>query len=152
MDAQDAFRDEDGLPFRDEEAAYRYVERHAWPNGPVCPRCGASRRVGKLTGASTRLGTYKCYECRKPFTVKLGTLFEASHVPLHQWLKAIFLMSSSNPQVGFRQLHRVLEVSLKTAMFIAVRIQKAQESTARKQGAADERAADWRSSCHEHER
>jgi transposase-like protein len=69
MDAQQA------LQFRDEAEAYRYVEHQVWPDGPVCPKCG-SARVGKMAGASTRFGTYKCYRCRKPFTVKIGTLFD----------------------------------------------------------------------------
>ena len=69
--------------FHDEQAAYDWVEARVWPQGRVCPHCGVVNRSGKLAGKSTRIGTYKCYECRKPFTVKIGTIFEASHVKLH---------------------------------------------------------------------
>ena len=121
MDARKA------LQFRDEAEAYRCVERQVWPDGPVCPKCG-SARVGKIAGASTRFGTYKCYRCRKPFTVKIGTLFESSYVPMHKWLRAIYLLSSSRRGVGSNQLCRILEVSPKTAVFMAERIAKAAQT------------------------
>jgi transposase-like protein len=79
-----------------------------------------------MTGASTRFGTYKCYRCRKPFTVKIGTLFESSHVPMHKWLRAIYLLSSSRKRVASHELGQILEVSSKTAVFMAERIAKAQ--------------------------
>jgi transposase-like protein len=119
MDARQA------LQFRDEAEAYRYVERYFWPDGPECPRCGSCARVGKMTGASTRVGTYKCYSCRKPFTVKIGTLFESSHVPMHKWLRAIYLLSSGRRRVAPNDLHRILEVSPKTAVFMEQRIARA---------------------------
>jgi transposase-like protein len=81
-----------------------------------------------MAGASTRFGTYKCYRCRKPFTVKIGTLFESSHVPMHKWLRAIYLLSSSRRGVGSNQLCRILEVSPKTAVFMAERIAKAAQT------------------------
>jgi len=90
----------DEARFRDERAAYAYVESQVWPNGRVCPHCGVFDRSGPLKGKSTRIGVYKCYACRKPFTVKVGTIFESSHVPLHIWLQAIHLMCSSN--TGFQ--------------------------------------------------
>jgi transposase-like protein len=122
MDAREA------LQFRDEAEAYRYVERYVWPHGPVCPKCGSSARVGRMAGASTRFGTYKCYRCRKPFTVKIGTLFESSHVPMHKWLRAIYLLTSSRQGVAPHQLCRILEVSPKTAVFMAERIDRAAQS------------------------
>jgi len=79
----------------------------------------------KLKGASTRPGTYKCRACRKPFTVKVGTIFEASHVPMHLWLQAIHLMCSSKKGISSNQLHRTLEVTLKTAWFMSHRIREA---------------------------
>ena len=85
----------DAKHFHDEKAAFDYVEARIWPNGPICPHCGGVERIGKLKGKSTRLGVHKCYQCRKPFTVKVGTIFESSHVPLRHWLLAIFLMASS---------------------------------------------------------
>jgi hypothetical protein len=78
-----------------------------------------------MQGKSTRIGTYKCYQCRKPFTVKVGTIFEASHVPMRHWLQAIFLMSSSKKGISSNQLHRTLGCTLKTAWFISHRIREA---------------------------
>lgn len=111
--------------FHDEAAAYAWVETRVWPNGPFCPHCGEKNRIGKLKGKSTRIGVHKCYGCRKPFTVKVGTVFEASHVPLHVWLQAIFLLSSSKKGISANQLHRTLDVTLKTAWFMAHRIREA---------------------------
>jgi len=115
--------------FHDEEAAYAFVEAHVWPQGRVCPHCGTVGESGALKGASTRVGVYKCYACRKPFTVKVGTIFESSHVKLHLWLQAIFLISSSKKGFSANQLHRTLGVTLKTAWFMAHRIREAMRST-----------------------
>ncbi|TIU43150.1 MAG: IS1595 family transposase, partial [Mesorhizobium sp.] len=92
--------------FHDEAEAYKFVEARLWPNGPVCPHCGGFERISKMEGKSTRIGTYKCYQCRKPFTVKIGTIFEASHVKLNHWLQAIFLIASSKKGISSNQLHR----------------------------------------------
>lgn len=112
-------------PFHDEEAAYKWVEARVWPNGPTCPHCGGVERISKMQGKSTRIGTYKCYQCRKPFTVKVGTVFESSHVPMNLWLQAMALMSSSKKGVSSNQLHRILGVSLKTAWFMSHRLREA---------------------------
>jgi len=114
--------------FHDEEAAYAFVEARVWPNGPVCPKCGGGDRIGKMQGKSTRIGTYKCYACRKPFTVKVGTIFESSHVELHIWLQAIYLIASSKKGISSNQLHRTLGVTLKTAWFMSHRIREAMRS------------------------
>jgi transposase-like protein len=114
--------------FHDEDAAYAYVEARLWPNGATCPKCGERERVGKLTGKSTRAGVYKCYQCRKPFTVKIGTIFEASHVPMNIWLQAMFLMAGSKKGFSSNQLHRTLGVTLKTAWFMSHRIREAMRS------------------------
>ena len=111
--------------FHDEEAAYEYVEAHIWADGPVCPHCGESKRVNKLKGKSTRIGVHKCYACRKPFTVKIGTVFEHSRVKMHLWLQCIYLMSSSKKGISTQQLHRTLGVTLKTAWFMSHRIREA---------------------------
>ena len=111
--------------FHDEEAAYEYVEAHIWADGPVCPHCGESKRVNKLKGKSTRIGVHKCYSCRKPFTVKIGTVFEHSRVKMHLWLQCIYLMSSSKKGISTQQLHRTLGVTLKTAWFMSHRIREA---------------------------
>jgi transposase-like protein len=108
-----------------EEAAYAYVEARVWPEGPVCPHCGGYDRIGKLEGKSTRIGVYKCYQCRKPFTVKVGTIFESSHVALHLWLQAMYLICASKKGISSNQLHRTLGVTLKTAWFMSHRIREA---------------------------
>jgi transposase-like protein len=114
--------------YHDEEAAYAYVEARVWPEGPVCPHCGGFERIGKMGGKSTRVGTYKCYQCRKPFTVKIGTIFEASHVQLHIWLQAMYLIAGSKKGISSNQLHRTLGVTLKTAWFMSHRIREAMNS------------------------
>jgi transposase-like protein len=113
--------------FHDEAAAFKFVEDRVWPKGPVCPRCGAMERIGKLEGKSTRMGVYKCYECRKPFTVRVGTIFEDSHIELKLWLQAIFLIASSKKGISSNQLHRVLGVTLKSAWFLSHRIRLAMD-------------------------
>ena len=111
--------------FHNEEAAYAFVEARIWPEGPVCPKCGSKERIGKMGGKSTRIGTYKCYACRKPFTVKIGTIFEDSHVPMRLWLQAIYLLAASKKGISSHQLHRTLGVTLKTAWFMGHRIREA---------------------------
>lgn len=113
--------------FHDERAAYAYVEARIWPNGPICPHCGNTdkARITKLAGESTRIGVHKCKECRKPFTVKVGTVFESSHVALRLWLQAIHLLCSSKKGISSNQLHRTLGVTLKTAWFMSHRIREA---------------------------
>src|SRR6202521_5576870 len=112
-------------PLQDEAEAYAFVEARVWPNGPICPHCGGIDRIGKMGGKSTRIGTYKCYDCRKPFTVKVGTVFEASHVPMRLWLQAMVLLCSSKKGISSNQLHRTLGVTLKTAWFMSHRIREA---------------------------
>jgi len=116
--------------FHNEEAAYAFVEAHVWPEERICPHCGSIDRSGKLAGKSTRVGVYKCYDCRKPFTVKVGTIFEASHVALHQWLQAMFLICSSKKGISSNQLHRTLGCTLKTAWFLSHRIREAMKESA----------------------
>src|SRR4051794_35593508 len=111
--------------FHNEEAAYAFVEARLWPQGHVCPHCGGVERISKMGGKSTRIGAYKCYACRKPFTVKVGTIFESSHVPMRLWLQAIFLIASSKKGISANQLHRTLGCTLKTAWFIGHRIREA---------------------------
>lgn len=111
--------------FHDEKAAYAFVEARVWAGGRTCPHCGVVDKSGKLQGKSTRIGVYKCYACRKPFTVKVGTIFEDSKVKLHLWLQAIFLIASSKKGISANQLHRTLGVTLKTAWFMGHRIREA---------------------------
>lgn len=111
--------------FHDEAAAYEFLEARVWPKGPVCPHCGGMDRISKMQGKSTRIGAYKCYHCRSKFTVKVGTVFESSHVKLHIWLQAVALLTSSKKGISANQLHRTLGVTLKTAWFIGHRIREA---------------------------
>ena len=92
---------------------------------PVCPHCGSKERINKMNGKATRIGLYKCYACRKQFTVKIGTIFEDSHVPMRLWLQAIYLLSASKKGFSAHQLHRTLGVTLKTAWFMGHRIREA---------------------------
>ncbi len=121
----------DAKHFRDEAAAYKWVEARVWPNGRVCPHCGSVDDSGPLKGKSTRIGVYKCYakECRKPFTVKVGTIFESSHIKLHIWLQAMFLIASSKKGISSNQLHRTLGITLKSAWFLSHRIRLAMKET-----------------------
>ena len=111
--------------FHDEAAAFAHVEAKLWPNGPNCPHCGSTERLNKLLGKATRPGLWKCYACRKQFTVRIGTVFESSHVPLHIWLQAIYLLCSSKKGISTRQLQRTLGGSMKTAWFLGHRIREA---------------------------
>lgn len=111
--------------FHDEDAAFAYVEQRVWPDGPVCPHCGGVERISKMQGKSTRTGLYKCYQCRKPFTVRMGTIFEGSHVPLHLWLQAMYLIAGSKKGISSNQLHRTLGITLKSAWFLSHRIREA---------------------------
>ena len=111
--------------FQNEEAAYAYVEERIWPDGTVCPHCVGVDRISPMKGKSTRIGTYKCYDCRKPFTVKIGTIFEASKVPMTVWLQAIYLMAASKKGISTHRLHRTLGVALRTAWFMSHRIREA---------------------------
>jgi transposase-like protein len=109
--------------FHNEEAAFEYVEAQLWPNGPVCPHCGATGdKIGRLNGKTTRPGLRKCYGCRKPFTVRVGTIFEDSHLPLRLWLQAIHLMCASKKGISTRQLQRMLGCGMKTAWHLGHRI------------------------------
>ena len=113
---------------QNEAAAIAWVEARVWPEGPVCPHCGGLERIGKMDGKATRIGLWKCYQCRKQFTVKIGTVFEDSHVPMNLWLQAMYLLCSSKKGVSSNQLHRTLGVTLKTAWFMSHRIRKAMET------------------------
>ncbi len=121
------------LRFHNEEAAFEYVEAQLWPNGPVCPHCAATGdKIGHLKGKTTRPGLRKCYACRKPFTVRMGSIFEDSHLPLRLWLQAIHLLCSSKKGISTRQLQRTLGCGMKTAWHLGHRIRHAMDP-----GAAD---------------
>ena len=108
-----------------EPAAYAFVESQLWADGRPCPHCGVLDESTALKGKSTRMGVYKCRACRKPFTVKIGTVFEGSNIKLHVWLQAIFLLSSSKKGISSNQLSRSLGITLKSAWFLSHRIREA---------------------------
>lgn len=113
--------------FADEDAAIEYVERHLWPEGPVCPHCGTVGEASRSKGKTTRPGLWNCRACDKPFTVRIGTVFESSHVPMRIWLQAIYLVCSSKKGISTRQLQRTLGGSMKTAWFLGHRIREMQK-------------------------
>jgi transposase-like protein len=112
--------------FHNEEAAFGYVEAHLWPDGPVCPHCGNcdDKSIGRLTGKTSRPGLRKCYACRKTLTVRIGSIFEDSHFPLHLWLQAIQLICASKKGISTRQIQRAFNCSMKTAWFLTHRIRE----------------------------
>jgi transposase-like protein len=110
--------------FADEHKAREWLEGHLWPNGPICPRCGT---VENATAIDGRPGLYQCNagECRTQFTVTVGTVFERSHIPLTKWLMASFLICSSKKGISAHQMHRMLDLSYKSAWFMMHRLREA---------------------------
>jgi transposase-like protein len=112
--------------FHDDDAAREHLEALLWPHGPACPRCGVlGDRITKLQGKSTRAGVYKCKDCRKPFSVTVGTVMERSHIPLSKWLLAAQLMASNKKSMSAHQLHRMLDTSYESAWFLFHRLREA---------------------------
>src|SRR5579872_5648310 len=111
--------------YTDENAAREHLEAIQWPNGPVCPHCGAINEATLLQGKSTRPGVWKCRPCQKPFSVTVGTVFERSKIPLTKWLLATELLTSSKKGISSHQLGRMLGVTYKTAWFMGHRIREA---------------------------
>ncbi|MGH9828504.1 MAG: transposase, partial [Blastocatellia bacterium] len=104
----------------DETAAFAHLESVLWPDGPVCPHCGSiSGKHYDLR--KTRIGLRKCSDCRKQFTVKVGTVFESAHLPLHKMLQAVYLLCSSKKGISSHQLHRILGIQYKSAWFLSHR-------------------------------
>lgn len=115
--------------YSDESKARELLERLRWPNGAVCPHCGAGSPY-KLTARPNstrpaRAGLYKCSKCRKQFTFKVGTIFEDSKIPMSKWRMSIALVCSSKKAVSSHQMHRMLGVTQKTAWFMCHRIRHA---------------------------
>ena len=111
--------------FHDEEAARAYLEQVRWPDGPFCPFCGAFDTVKPLGGGSMGPGWYYCSACQDKFTVRVGSIFERSHIRLHKWLLAFRLMASSKKGVSAHQIHRTLGITYKSAWFLMHRIREA---------------------------
>ena len=108
-----------------EQAPHAKLEEIAWPGGPVCPYCGATDRIGGIGGKAARVSLKFCCRCRKQFRATIGTLFEGSHVPLHKWFQAVFLLTASNSTISTHRLHLRLEVTNKTASSMRRRIEGA---------------------------
>jgi transposase-like protein len=109
--------------FHDDDKAREHLETLLWPHSPTCPFCGVmGDRVTKMAGKSTRPGLYKCKDCRKPFTVTMGTVMERSHVSLSKWVLAAQLMASSKKGFSAHELHRVLGTNYETAWFLFHRL------------------------------
>ncbi len=116
--------------YHDEDAARAHLESLLWPHGPACPRCGVMEdRITKLQGASTRPGVYKCKDCRKPFSVTVGTVMERSHVPLSKWVLAAHFLASSKKGMSALQLQRLLGTNYETAWFLFHRLREASRVT-----------------------
>jgi len=120
--------------FHSEAAAFEYLEATLWPDGAVCPHCGTVGHATKLQSNGTgegkrqaRIGLWKCNEkeCRKQFTVKVGTVFEHGRIPLHKMLQAVYLLCCSKKGCSSHQLHRILQITYKSAWFLSHRIREA---------------------------
>ena len=103
----------------DQETARVYLEGRLWPEGPRCPVCGMGERITARKG-----GFYRCNQCREDFTVRTGTIFERSHVPLHKWLAATYFMMSSKKGMSALQISRMIGVTYKTSWFLCHRIRE----------------------------
>jgi transposase-like protein len=113
--------------YSDENKAREHLEKLSWPYGPVCPHCGNidPERITRMKGKSTRPGVYKCKECRKPFSVTVGTVMERSKIPLGKWLAAMHLMTASKKGMSAHQLARMLGVTYEAGWFLAHRLREA---------------------------
>ena len=116
--------------FHDEDKARAYLEAQRWPDGVICPFCGQIGEAKALPAkGALGAGWWHCGDCRKKFTVRVGTLYERSHVPIHQWLYATHLLCSSKKGISSHQLSRMLGVTYKTAWFMAHRIREGMKPT-----------------------
>lgn len=106
--------------FPDQESARTYLEGRLWPEGPRCPVCGLGERITARKG-----GYYRCNQCKEDFTVRTGTIFERSHVPLHKWLYAMYLLVTARKGISSLQLSKEIGVTQKTAWFILHRLREA---------------------------
>jgi transposase-like protein len=112
--------------FTDADKAREHLEGLHWPNGPICRHCGNAdpARITKMTGATLRSGVYQCNECRKPFSVTVGTAMERSKIPLNKWLLAMHLMMAGKKGVSAHQIHRMLGITYQSAWFMCHRLRE----------------------------
>jgi transposase-like protein len=106
--------------FPDAETARTYLESRLWPNGPTCPVCGLGERVSARKG-----GFYRCNQCQEDFTVRTGTIFERSHIPLHKWIYAMYLLVTARKGISSMQLAKEIGVTQKSAWFMLHRLREA---------------------------
>jgi transposase-like protein len=106
--------------FPDEPAARTYLEGRRWPNGAVCPACQEAKRI-----TTRKNGFYRCNACKTDFTVRTGTIFERSHIPLHRWIYAMYLLMTARKGVSSLQLGKEIGVTQKSAWFVLHRIREA---------------------------
>jgi transposase-like protein len=106
--------------FPDQDSARLYLESRLWPNGPQCPVCGLGERITVRKG-----GYYRCNQCQEDFTVRTGTIFERSHVQLHKWLYAMYLLVTARKGISSLQLSKEIGVTQKTAWFLLHRLREA---------------------------
>jgi transposase-like protein len=112
--------------FTNDDAARRMIENVRWPDGPVCHHCGETER----RYATKKDGRWRCGnpDCRQDYTVTTGTVMESSHIKLHKWMLAFYLMSSSKKGVSAHQLHRSLDITYKSAWFLAHRVRESMKA------------------------
>ena len=106
--------------FPDAETARTYLEGRLWPNGPTCPVCGLGERITARKG-----GFYRCNQCAEDFTVRTGTIFERSHVPLHKWVYAMYLLVTARKGISSLQLAKEIGITQKSAWFVLQRLREA---------------------------
>lgn len=106
--------------FPDQDAARKYLEGRLWPEGAKCPCCGLGDRVTARSG-----GFYRCNQCKEDFTVRTGTIFERSHVPLHKWLYAMYLLVTARKGISSMQLAKEIGITQKSAWFVLGRLREA---------------------------
>src|ERR1700680_4214742 len=104
----------------DQESARTYLEGRLWPNGPRCPVCGLGERITERKG-----GFYRCNQCKEDFTVRTGTIFERSHIPLHKWVYAIYLLVTARKGISSMQLAKEIGITQKSAWFVLHRLREA---------------------------
>ena len=106
--------------FPDQETARLYLESRLWPNGPRCPVCGLGERI-----TARKAGFYRCNLCKEDFTVRTGTIFERSHVPLHKWIYAMYLLVTARKGISSMQLAKEIGITQKSAWFVLHRLREA---------------------------